>query len=309
MVRLPGTGLGELVTPLENVVADRSGGHRLDPQLAKLGLHLVEVAPVVALGQRTKGGEFLGTLIAPDQVVDLALLRGAAQDLGEAEVEVCPAFPAKRLHARPPAIVAVSDDLTARVYLAPQWDPSGKALIVAAALPETTAQPYRVRSVKNSDARIPGDQFFTDEKESTLTAIDVASGVSTMLMPGPVVLRSFRVSPTGRHVIYVAPAPELLGVESARPRADRVTMNVEHTDHLRAEIDHVYRCNVDRWTAHLTGPVDQEIAKRRLVTWACNRFRDSQPQRVTHSDFTIHDTFSILPTTSRDPQLRARVDR
>ena len=72
----------------------------------------------------------------------------------------------------------VGDTFAARIYLAPQWDPSGKTLIVAAALPETPAQPYRVRSVKSTDARIPGDQFFTDERKATLTAIDVASGAS-----------------------------------------------------------------------------------------------------------------------------------
>jgi dipeptidyl aminopeptidase/acylaminoacyl peptidase len=109
-------------------------------------------------------------------------------------------------------LTPVGDAFNARIYLAPQWDPSGKALIIAAALPEKPVQPYRVRSVKNGDARIPGDQFFTDEKQATLTAIDVASGASTPLMAAPVVLRSFRVSPTGRQAIYVAPVPELLGV-------------------------------------------------------------------------------------------------
>ena len=106
----------------------------------------------------------------------------------------------------------VGDTFAARIYLAPQWDPSGKVLLVAAALAGETAQPYRVRSVKSTDARIPGDQFFTDERKATLTAIDVAGGASTALTHAPVVLRSFRVSPTGRHVLYVAPVPETLGV-------------------------------------------------------------------------------------------------
>ena len=106
----------------------------------------------------------------------------------------------------------VGDSFTARVYLAPQWDPSGKVLIVAAALPDQPALPYRVRSVKNTDARIPGDQFFTDERKATLTAIDVASGASRPLTRTPVVLRSFRLSPTGRQAVYVAPVPETLGV-------------------------------------------------------------------------------------------------
>src|SRR4029079_1293426 len=91
----------------------------------------------------------------------------------------------------------VGDTFAARVYLAPQWTPSGKTLIVAAPVPDAPAQPYRVRSVKNTDARIPGDQFFTDERKATLTAIDAATGAATALTAAPVVLRSFRVSPTG----------------------------------------------------------------------------------------------------------------
>ena len=58
-------------------------------------------------------------------------------------------------------------------------------------------QPYRVRSVKSTDARIPGDQFFTDERKAMLTAIDVASGAVDGAAPAPIVLRSFRLSPTG----------------------------------------------------------------------------------------------------------------
>ena len=44
--------------------------------------------------------------------------------------------------------------------------------------------PHRVRSVKSTDARIPGDQFFTDERKATLTAIDIASGASTTAHAG-----------------------------------------------------------------------------------------------------------------------------
>jgi dipeptidyl aminopeptidase/acylaminoacyl peptidase len=106
----------------------------------------------------------------------------------------------------------VGDAFTARMYLAPQWDAAGKTLIVAASLPETPPTPYRVRSVKSSDARIPGDQFFTDERKASLVAIDVASGTSTALAASPIVLRSFRLSPSGAHVLYVAPDPATLGV-------------------------------------------------------------------------------------------------
>jgi dipeptidyl aminopeptidase/acylaminoacyl peptidase len=109
-------------------------------------------------------------------------------------------------------ITPIGDPFAARVYLAPQWDPAGRAIIVAAAQPDSPAQPYRVRSVKSTDARIPGDQFFTDERKATLMAIDVASGASKALTQAPVVLRSFRVSPTGKQLLYVAPVPETLGV-------------------------------------------------------------------------------------------------
>ncbi len=106
----------------------------------------------------------------------------------------------------------VGDPFVARITQAPQWDPSGTTLIVAAALPPAPVEPYRVRSIKHTDARIPGDQFFVDTRTSKLTSIDVTSGASTTLTPEPIVLRSFQVSPTGRHIVYVAPTPETLGV-------------------------------------------------------------------------------------------------
>jgi len=106
----------------------------------------------------------------------------------------------------------IGDPFAARIYLAPQWDRSGKVVVVAAALPEPAPQPYRVRSVKTADPRIPGDRFFTDERTAMLTAIDVASGASTALTRAPVVLRSFRLSPAGRQLLYVAPVAETLGV-------------------------------------------------------------------------------------------------
>ncbi len=120
----------------------------------------------------------------------------------------------------------VGEAFTARVFLAPQWDPSGRTLVVAAALPEATPQPYRVRAVKSTDARIPGDQFFTDERMAMLTSIDVATGASTPLLQAPVVLRSFRVSPTGRHLLYVAPVPETLGV-IGKEQNDTVVLTID----------------------------------------------------------------------------------
>src|SRR5262249_44593569 len=70
----------------------------------------------------------------------------------------------------------VGAPFAARAYLAPQWEPSGTSLVAAVPVPERRVQPYRVRAVKNTDARIPGDQFFTDERRAMLTAIDARSG-------------------------------------------------------------------------------------------------------------------------------------
>jgi dipeptidyl aminopeptidase/acylaminoacyl peptidase len=114
--------------------------------------------------------------------------------------------------AEPDQMTPVGDVFEGRMYLAPQWDRAGKTLVVAASEPDSTPAPYRVRSVKSTDARIPGDQFFTDERKATLVAIDVASGKSTALSASPIVLRSFRLAPTGLHALYVAPDPATLGV-------------------------------------------------------------------------------------------------
>jgi dipeptidyl aminopeptidase/acylaminoacyl peptidase len=86
----------------------------------------------------------------------------------------------------------VGDAFTARMYIEPQWDATGKTLIVPAAEPEAAPTPYRVRSVKSTDARIPGDQFFTDERKATLVAIDVASGKATPLANSAITLRSIK---------------------------------------------------------------------------------------------------------------------
>lgn len=100
-----------------------------------------------------------------------------------------------------------------RAELAPQWDASGESIVYAQPLaPEPPAAPARVRVVESSDARIPGDQFFVNTRRAGLSVVDVRSGRSRPLLPAPVVLRSFRLSPDGRNLIYTAPAPETLGV-------------------------------------------------------------------------------------------------
>jgi dipeptidyl aminopeptidase/acylaminoacyl peptidase len=106
----------------------------------------------------------------------------------------------------------VGDSIAARLTLSPQWEPSGRGIIVAVPQPSAPAQRYRVRSVKSTDARIPGDQFFVDATTSRLVAIDTTSGATTPLTPEPVVLRGFQVAPRGGHGIFVAVAPDTLGI-------------------------------------------------------------------------------------------------
>src|SRR5262249_61562914 len=52
----------------------------------------------------------------------------------------------------------VGDAFTARAYLAPQWQPSGTALIAAVPQPERPAQPYPPPALQNTDAPLPRAQ-------------------------------------------------------------------------------------------------------------------------------------------------------
>ena len=120
----------------------------------------------------------------------------------------------------------VGDAFAARIYVAPQWDPSGKALVVAAALPDAAHAWYRVRSVKSTDARIPGDQFFTDERKAMLTAIDVASGVSTALSASRAAVVSAVANGTSRDLRGAGP-------ETARRHRQGTERHVRPADRLR----------------------------------------------------------------------------
>ena len=108
--------------------------------------------------------------------------------------------------------VAVGETFKARAYLAPQWHPDGRHIIFAVPLPAAPPARERVTVVKSMDARIPGDRFFMDERKAMLASIEVETGKSTVLLTDPVILRSFRLSPTGRHVLLVVPNPDTLGV-------------------------------------------------------------------------------------------------
>jgi len=109
-------------------------------------------------------------------------------------------------------LMPIGEPFKARAYLAPQWHSSGRSLVFASPVEAESSQPYRVRVVKSTDPRIPGDQFFTDERKAVLSAVDVETGAARPLAAEPIVLRSFRISPKGDYLSYVAPVPETLGV-------------------------------------------------------------------------------------------------
>ncbi len=110
-------------------------------------------------------------------------------------------------------ITPLGDLLPARSSLAPQWDPSGKRLVIATpAGPGDPGPSPRVKVVRSTDVRIPGDSFFVDERQAGLSVVDLTTGKAAPLLPAPVVLRSFRLAPSGLHLIYAAPSPETLGV-------------------------------------------------------------------------------------------------
>jgi dipeptidyl aminopeptidase/acylaminoacyl peptidase len=110
-------------------------------------------------------------------------------------------------------VEALGESFAGRSYLAPQWDPSGERIVYAASVKEKeAAEPPRVRVVKSSDKRIPGDEFFLNQRKAILVLLDLSTGNHRFLTEKPVRLRSFTLSPDGEHVIYTAPSPETFGI-------------------------------------------------------------------------------------------------
>ena len=98
-----------------------------------------------------------------------------------------------------------------RPWLPPQWLDETHVLFASARKRPPQARP-RVGVVESTDARIPGDQFFVDERQAVLVVADTTTRRTTPLMPSPVVLRSYRLSPDRRMVLFVSPTAESLGV-------------------------------------------------------------------------------------------------
>jgi len=175
----------------------------------------------------------------------------------------------------------IGDTFTARVYLAPQWDPAGKAVVVAAPLADAPPAPYRVRSVKSTDVRIPGDQFFTDERQAVLRAIDIASGTATVLVQSPIVLRSFRVSPSGRQLFYVAPVPETLGL-IGKEQTDTFVLPIDLAKGVRAA---VARKLADRGRFSWSPDGKQLLFSKanRMMALAADGVGDAKPWRESYT--------------------------
>ena len=100
-----------------------------------------------------------------------------------------------------------------RNYLKPQWDKTGKRIVYSIPVKEKKlSNPSRVQEIKSSDERIPGDWFFVNKQKASLAIIDVHTGKKIDLLPDPIYLRSFTVSPDTRNLIYTAPNPESFAV-------------------------------------------------------------------------------------------------
>lgn len=109
-------------------------------------------------------------------------------------------------------LTPIGESFSPRASLPPQWDSSGQRIVFAMPVDVEKQQPSRVRVVKSTDERIPGDQFFVDDRQALLVAADLRSNRVTLVLADPIVLRSFKLSPDSRHLIYTAPAKETLGI-------------------------------------------------------------------------------------------------
>jgi len=100
-----------------------------------------------------------------------------------------------------------------RSYLAPQWAPSGRGIVYAAAVEEPPPEETpRVLVVESTDKRIPGDQFFLNKRKAVLVALDLESGEQKRLLDEPTLVRSFQLAPHGDNLIYEAPSQETYGI-------------------------------------------------------------------------------------------------
>lgn len=107
---------------------------------------------------------------------------------------------------------ALGESFVARNYLSPQWDKSGRRIVLAVPEESEPKDPPRIYVIKNTDKRTPNDGFFVNSQKAGLAVIDVQSGSQWAILPGPIFLRSFKVSPDGQKLIFTAPNPESFGV-------------------------------------------------------------------------------------------------
>src|SRR6266496_4618166 len=83
-------------------------------------------------------------------------------------------------------------------HLGPQLT-AGDALVILPVLQSTPpATDPEVEVVSSTEKAVPGDAPFVDRRLFQLTALDVQTGQACNLIPAPVALRNFVVSPDGR---------------------------------------------------------------------------------------------------------------
>ena len=94
---------------------------------------------------------------------------------------------------------------------APQWASNDKIVYATPQGPGPEPERSRVEVVRSTDPLIPGDEFFARTDEAGLAVADLLLDQARSLVE-PRVLRQFVVAPGGRHLIFVVPSEETLGL-------------------------------------------------------------------------------------------------
>ena len=111
-----------------------------------------------------------------------------------------------------------------RAWMAPKWADDSRIVYQrpAAAGPEPATP--RVRVLESTDARLPGDAFFRNQRRAGLAIVDLSGGEERALLADGEPLSRFDVSPDGAHaIVEVGGRSVLLSLDAvdAEPRMSR----------------------------------------------------------------------------------------